>query len=260
MKLCVCTVVVGDRIKRIARHTVPAMEAYSNRIGAAFIVLKKSVLSESHFRASYEKLRIRDLLDSYDRVLFVDADVLILPSAGNVFDLTPSTALGVTIVGDLLPGIKTELRSIEKIFDYRLNTDQYFNSGVLVASKAQQDLFEFDHPDSVLWATSRYKRTVKGYNDQSLLNYRAQKLQLALHDLGPCYNYTRVWGEFAQRFSKKFIHYAGIKNRRDLLIRKDAEIAGNPLAMLALTHFASLSRLRDQYLRSRGFQVTRGNQ
>ncbi len=257
MSICICTVVVGEKVEQYSRYTIPSMRQYAKRVGATFVIIRKSNLSKTFYKASYEKFRIKDLLESHERVLFLDADVLVLPQAINVFDQVPDNFLGVTKVGRRLPGINQERKSISAIFNYSIDPENYFNSGVMLASKKHAQLFDYNHFDVVRWAVARKNRVVKAYNDQSVLNYRAQTLGLDLFNLGSAFNFTRVWGEFHTRFAQNFIHYAGIRQQREIWLSEDCNLISNSVKYFLFSRFSLLSRIRDHYLQSKGIELTR---
>lgn len=72
------------------RQTVPNLEAYADRIGASFICLNRCAEHERKPWPSlfYAKFAVYDAAynQGFDRVLYVDADVLISTDAPNVFD------------------------------------------------------------------------------------------------------------------------------------------------------------------------------
>jgi lipopolysaccharide biosynthesis glycosyltransferase len=62
---------------------------FAQRHGADFIVMQDRKFN--HVNICYEKFRIGDFLNNYDRVLYLDGDVLVHPSAPDIFALVPET-------------------------------------------------------------------------------------------------------------------------------------------------------------------------
>ena len=90
----VLTVVVGEKYHRISKFTLPSIIEYSKKIGAECIVL-----SEEHIKGEesphWLKFRIYEYLKKYNRVLFLDADLIVRPDTPNLFDVVPETEIGI---------------------------------------------------------------------------------------------------------------------------------------------------------------------
>ncbi len=67
------------------------MARYAKRINADFLVVqerKYSLLLRGYVNGDlpvYEKFRLADFLEQYDRVLYLDSDILITPQARDIF-------------------------------------------------------------------------------------------------------------------------------------------------------------------------------
>jgi lipopolysaccharide biosynthesis glycosyltransferase len=247
-KNLLCTIVTGDEAKDIAQYSVPAMEAYAARCGADFQVLGESEYTQRYKQAFYEKLQVGRLLEQYDRVLYVDADIIILPDAQNVFDVCPRSHLGVTVVGDRLGSIANEHNALKQIFGFEIAKDSYWNAGVILASREHRGLFDIAHDTVKKWTDALEQRAVKALHDQSLFNFICQRDGLKLHDLGSRYNRTRAFGAFHARFKADFIHYAGLAGHRTRLMRKDAGVAKSGAILGMLRTVPPVSWLRDKLI------------
>jgi len=89
--LAVFTIVLGDLA--FSETELKMFDHYAKRVVADLIVCREPQYS-IHFQsdggeailACAEKLKIGELLSQYERVLYVDADVLISPNAENIFE------------------------------------------------------------------------------------------------------------------------------------------------------------------------------
>ena len=97
MKKAVCTLQIGPC--GYFPYTEYAMKAYARRVGADYIVMTECTVEaegaeglSQRKRAYLQKLGVQDLFDDYDRVLFLDSDVLIMPDAADIFEAYPDTS------------------------------------------------------------------------------------------------------------------------------------------------------------------------
>jgi len=157
MKTLLFTIAYGPLIKDCAAITVPLMQAYAERIGADFKVIDTLSVFPVHQawqvrgvcgkRASWEKLRMGEFLETYDRAIFIDADAVIREDCPSLFDIVPEDSFAGY---NEVPWHPTDIMvdRIKRIADfYGLvpplhDGTQYLNSGVLVASKIHRDVFK----------------------------------------------------------------------------------------------------------------------
>ena len=102
MKRLIYQVAVGKPSK-LYKHCIDSVKAYADRIGAEHYVLtqaklrvKPNVFRTNRSKESYEKYggylpiyekeNAFDLVDKYDQIAIIDADIYIRPDADNVFE------------------------------------------------------------------------------------------------------------------------------------------------------------------------------
>jgi lipopolysaccharide biosynthesis glycosyltransferase len=160
-------------------------------------------------RLQFEKFQLHDLLGQYERILFLDSDILALPSLPDVFNAVPPEAVGCVDEerGPLAWKRQAERERAQRRLGRIDGWDHgYFNSGVLVLSSAHRELFRM-----------RRWRLVDGrWADQSTLNHRARHLGLPLHPLPPAFNFLPLeahWDDPAGRLAAHLVHYAGAENK-----------------------------------------------
>jgi len=221
----VCTLVSGDEARNLSIYSVPLMKKYATRIKADFVELNPSELEYSR-GPHYEKFQIRQLLEKYERVIFFDVDTLITPHAPNLFNVVNKSVLGVVNVSKIFNSLSNEISAVKQVFNFELDGKQYFNSGVMVVSQEQRSLFDDKSQQLTKWIDAK-KRGLRCLNDQTYLNYYAQYLNVTLFNLGRAYNYTRAWGGFHKKYQKYIIHYAGLKEVRGQLMKRDSMVISN---------------------------------
>lgn len=240
----VVTIAIGDEIASFAKYTLPTIQAYAEKVGADFTLLEETEISEK-FLPTYEKNQIRHYLDSYQNVLYIDADILVTPDAPDLFDLCPADKVGVVSVDQVYAKadeekalLKQELGDIDWVHEY-------FNAGVMMFSDEHKHMANTTDGIIDKWVAAKAKKGIKGLNDQSVFNYRVNKLEVPLYYLDQSFNFTKAWGCFERRFANYFIHYAGLKGNRVTRIRLDSSILRRPLAYRLFKRFPVLTRLFD---------------
>lgn len=197
MKLAIVTIANGEYFEQMGRLTHPTMQAYADKIGADFIVWTD--VSQYKF-PEYKKMEIGNLLNTYDRVLYVDTDVIIRGDAPNIFEVVPEDRLGILEEGQWFDRCLTTTQFMTHIgYDARLWDGKYYNAGIYVCSRCHQDLFvkppkEWDH-----------------FRDQSWFNTLISDRKVKIFPLPHRFNrfvaFDRIFGE--HRLDSWFLHYAG---------------------------------------------------
>lgn len=193
--------------------TEPSVQRYAERHGCDVVNLREPRLDLTVLRwrrrwrnLHLEKFQIHDLLEDYDRILYLDADVLIHPDAPNLFDRVPENAFGAVNeqLGLEAPKREQEWRWMQRRLGRLPNTPhRYFNAGVMLFSRQHQELF-----------AHRGRRFAAGrWPDQNTLNYYAQREAVQMCWLSEEWNCMPVFGESftqAERRRNAFmVHYAG---------------------------------------------------
>lgn len=94
MKKVVVSLVLGDEWKRVGEVSVPTFQAYAKKVGADFFCITERKICPDSSLSGWEKLQIRDLLKTYDRAVFFDADAIVRSDTPNLFDLVPHGYFG----------------------------------------------------------------------------------------------------------------------------------------------------------------------
>ena len=257
-KLLVCTR-ADENIRELTDITFPSIRAYAERCGADFKVLDApSACPVGDGRWHYRILFLRELLDHYDRILHIDADVLITKDCPNLFEIVPQDHIGTIFEdkGSRLENRRRLIRCVQDVFGDVGWTEGYINTGVFLVSRQHEDIFagmptvqegvdtsqmptDLEPGHVVEHFDNGWYWVGHGWDDVHL-GYMIRKRGHPIHKLPYWFNhmsmFSEPWNGSADRFKSFIIHYAGqggfpvpegesVKNKLDLL-RHDAEKLG----------------------------------
>jgi lipopolysaccharide biosynthesis glycosyltransferase len=205
MSNLVLTIAVGELYQKIGTHTHPTLKAYADRIGADFLCIDESNCSTPHWM----KFEIFNLLNKYERIIYLDTDLIVRDDCPDLFEVVPVSELGMFNEAQFTGGRQTAMYEICKAYDTVLPDwdGKYYNSGVMVISRTHKYLFK--KPDEEEF----------GFYEQSYLNLRIAQKEIWMCDLE--YQFNRmgcmdaVTGE--ERHASYIIHYAGCPQPESLL-------------------------------------------
>lgn len=214
MKKAIFTLAIGDE-NPMYRAALLSFEQYAKKVGADLIVSKELhypiTISEPKHTASpawTEKLYIKELLKEYDRVLYVDADIIITPDANNIFEVYDDLeTLYLFNEGELLER-QPVIDKITHIMGDLPNWPQvnqrpvYYNLGCMLISK-QCPLFEIAQLDDLQKICNHIK-----YYEQTYVNYLIHRDNLKHQSISAEFNRMDVLGLDGYK-QASFIHYAG---------------------------------------------------
>lgn len=207
MKTAVITISVGDRFQRIASLTHPTLKAYADRIGADFLVIDKPKISKT--TPHFEKFQFYHLLNEYERILYLDTDLVIRPDCPNLFELVPYSKLGAFNEGAFTD--RTEaMRLIAQQYQTSIKEwkRQYYNTGVMVLSRAHKFLFKPPVEE------------ICNFYEQSYLNLQIINAKTPIQDLTYKFNRMSIMDPITgeHRLASHIIHYAGCPGGDDFLL------------------------------------------
>lgn len=229
MKLLIATR-ADNNIREMTDITHPVIKYFAQKWGADFEVFDhdsdcNDTLGIRHYRI----MKIREKLESYDRVLSLDSDIIITKNCPNIFEIVPFDSVG-SIYEDQGSRKEHRLSIIEKVQGRWGNvgwTEGNINTGVFVVSSIHRDIFKKENNE--YW-------TGFGYDDIHF-GYKIHKLGYRFHELDYRFNhmtmFSEKWNGSKSRFDSYIIHYAGrgifdghIKNRNDQIKRDFDSIWG----------------------------------
>ena len=213
------------------------MSKYAKESNADFFVFKE----ENTFSdiPMLERFRISELLDKYDRVLYLDSDIIITPHAPNIFEHYPNCEHLYAYVDYRVQRPKIHLNYVKRLFDPKgeiVNVNgQYCASGAILASKKHKKTFEAfsreeyrkTYTNNILWHkkfrqtehVSIYDMAGRPY-EEAYFNYLLHKSKVSVVPLDPRFNWMVCF--FPQkRLQAYFIHY--VSPTKDIMLR-DIEV------------------------------------
>ena len=142
-KKAVVTLTMGVEYTSIAQMTHPSIKAYAKKIGADFHVIEDRKLRHN-VPVGYEKLQLKEMLNEYHRIIFIDTDIIIRPDTPDLFTFVPEGWFGALNEGEWMPERITSLEGSCKDFGLAAPhfKNQYYNTGVMVLEQRHSCIFE----------------------------------------------------------------------------------------------------------------------
>jgi glycosyl transferase family 8/glycosyl transferase family 9 (putative heptosyltransferase) len=199
-KRAIITLSIGEHYQKIAQITHPTLKRYADKIGADFVVISERKISQT--TPHWEKFQILDFLNKYDRILYLDTDILIRKNCPDLFDIVPEDELGIYNEAPFVPSRDYAIARIAE--QYEVNDfkwdGKYYNTGVMVISKCHRSLFR------------KPEKEIFNFYEQSFINMQIQRQKPKIHELDYKFNrmtcVDKVIGR--NRFESYVIHYAGV--------------------------------------------------
>lgn len=207
MNKAVVTVTIGPKYEAIGRATHPTLKAYADRIGADFIVL--SDLLECG-KPHWSKFLLYDLLPDYDRIIYLDSDLIVRDDCPDLTEIVPPEKLGIFNEGHFTQRMES-LR--EAVMAYKEEIPKwdgrsYYNTGVMVLSRKHRILFKTPEVLHDL-----------GMFEQGYINLKIIKDEWDVFELPYGYNRMTCMDDITgdPRHNSHIIHYAGAPDISELL-------------------------------------------
>ncbi len=217
MKKLIATISVGEEFDAMSRISHSFIKSYAARVGADFFVLCSPV--ESSTWPGFNKFELGALLKSYDRMLYLDTDILIAPWADDLFEKIPEHNFAATYIHNNDPDsspaiskgwIKGDIELVQQIFGDIPWNGEYFNSGVMHFNSGHQELFQRGLEMSETWWSNKQRI----FSDQTIFNYLVAESGMKTMDLGHVYNHTPAFNHIAHRYESQLIHYVRLRNHK----------------------------------------------
>jgi lipopolysaccharide biosynthesis glycosyltransferase len=234
----VVTVAVGKALDWLA-VSEPTMREYATRVDAEFVKL-------TDVTCPYpmgEKWQVEKLFDVYERILYIDADVVVRPTAPNLFELVPENSVGVY---DDMPDMAgryawyyAEIEQLQRELGLRPSPLHHcYNAGLVMASRMHREI----------WRQPHFFRPTHCY-EQNLVNCK-------IRDNGfKVYNFDRRthwqwWTDKENKYKADgcFLHFSGMKDHQERLrlMREVAVGISKPAVQKKDCKCTKTKALRDQ--------------
>lgn len=197
----ILTIVSGEKYNEIWKRVEPYFISYAEKCDADLIVMGEGDVPSPHWM----KFGIYDLLHKkYDRIAFIDADILIRPDSPSLFDIVPEDKFGIFNEGFYTPRSMC-LHEVKKVYNVDLkdwNGADYYNTGVMVVSRCHRHIFKINAP---------VKDLRNSFGEQTYLNMRIIQSQTPVFPLHYDFNRMCIMDRLTgmTRLNSYFIHYAG---------------------------------------------------
>jgi len=204
--------------------SLPYLKYYCEKHNIFLEVITKSpwefkITNEYNYN-TFQKYLVYEYFNQYDRILRLDSDIIINPNSPNFFNNPPGKIyVSFEDVGNRtsqrlqeIKNIQQELGSVEEW------NKGYFNSGVVLCDREHKSIFEINI-DTI------YDINLGPFKEQTLLNWKARHKNFPIINLGPSFNFTRIFEEPPFNLDRKkeahIIHYAGPQNGKISKMEED---------------------------------------
>ncbi|WP_220752595.1 glycosyltransferase family 8 protein [Shewanella sp. KT0246] len=213
MKKAIFTLAIGDN--PMYKAALESFKIYADKVGADLIISDqlhyKINIEDPLYSASPawpEKLFTAEILKNYDRVLYLDADILVTPHARDIFDEYQD--LDTVYMFDEGQHLDRNLpisqisAALGEVDEWNKINGQlsYYNFGMFLISKPCK-LFELATLDGMQKVCNHVK-----FYDQTYVNYIIQKHKISNQCVDPEFNRMEFLGQEGYK-KADFIHYAG---------------------------------------------------
>jgi lipopolysaccharide biosynthesis glycosyltransferase len=191
-----------------------SFKEYAKKVNADFLCITKpgAILKPNNnnnnnnkllFDALFQKISLGDLSDNYERVLYLDGDILITPRAKNIFDICNDDSKLYMFNEGVLSSREKELDLISTRLHKTIKDKNYFNTGVILFPKNNNFLKAIRIHDL------EYFVLKSNWFDQTYINFKARVNKIPTSSLNREFNRLGKAGDNEKRFESSFIHYAG---------------------------------------------------
>lgn len=198
LKKAVVTLSIGDLYREMSDISHPMMKDYADKIGADFVVINEAKVRMHPLH--FEKWQMYDLLFDYDRIIFLDTDILIGPDCPDLFGMVGLEEVGGFVESDYL-NRNISITGCQDLMGDIGWRGEYLNSGVGVYSYRHKPIFERSEKGHVI-----------NFGEQDMYNYRIKQLGFPVCSLPMEFNRIELDGyeeRLPDRLSSFIIHYAG---------------------------------------------------
>jgi len=204
-KKAIVTIVNGERYEDIWKRTEPFFDRYAEKCDADIVVLQ-GVDGGDYPSPHWIKFGIYELLKKdYNRIAYIDADVIIRDDTPSLFDIVPEDRFGIFNEGLFSPRSICihEIRKVYNVDIKEWNGKDYYNTGVFVCSRQHRYIFK---------VTDEIKPLRNGFGEQTYLNMKLlSNPQAKLFFLNYRFNRMSICDRATgmTRLDSYIIHYAG---------------------------------------------------
>lgn len=210
----------GGNGNKLLELTEPFMRRYAKKIGADFTAIRERKYTPLYgFKEWYfDVFQVYELTKDYDRVLYLDADILVNPIAPDIFEIADKDKIAVVenAVQDYWR-VKSK-EPIQRIMGIVEWLRPYWEEGVLVIPKEYIDIYNIEN-----YNIDKLKRIDKGVidRDQALLNYIVERRKIPLQFIDDRWNgiENKIYKVGINKEEAYFMHMTCLTVNREAWIR-----------------------------------------
>ena len=214
-------VIVAPNKDNFLKYCIPGALRLAEASNAVVVTIREEAYglkkTSGYNYKIFEKFQVQKLTDKYDRILRLDADIVISPECPNIFALHPEDKLWVTFedVGSRKKDRRQQMNIVKaSLGDIPLWEGGYFNSGVVLTSREHWKLYDIDE----LTIREIIKLPLGKYKEQSVLNHRARSLNFEIGDMGYKFNHLSMFKENPR--DSYIVHVAGKQSGKEKRMRE----------------------------------------
>ena len=203
MRHLVLSLGIGAEGQKFLALSLPFLAAYARRIGADCRVITQPTHADPLMR-NFEKFQIQTYFHDYDRILYVDADVIVLPHAPDLFAEVDSRTFAAWDESTWVPRPRLITECQTRLGRVKGWRNTLLNMGIFVASRRHARLFD---PVPVALAQKVPPNASPRYSDQLYLNWNLHRLKIPRTRLAATWNWNSILGYIHPRAN--FVHFLG---------------------------------------------------
>jgi lipopolysaccharide biosynthesis glycosyltransferase len=196
---------MGEDYKKISKITHPNIIKYVETLNDVDFIVLNEEYNKEIISPHWAKFELFKLLNEYDRIIYLDTDLIIREDCPDLFKIVPEDMIGMYDEGKFINRISS-LTEASLAYKQKMKIKQvdarYYNTGVMVLSKQHKSLLAPPPEQKEL-----------GMYEQGYLNLKINNEKIKnIHEL--TYHYNRMelldtlTGE--SRLASYIVHYAGL--------------------------------------------------
>lgn len=197
----------SDESQEHAKLTLPFHRMYAEKWGADFKILDDTSYNKMGFAMwNYRTMAFYELFESYDRIFYLDSDIVINRNCPNIFETVPPDTIGLVFEdkGSRLKDRRKRIQLVKNEFGGCEHwTTGFLNGGLYIVSKIHREIFT--KVNGRLWNGPGY--------DGNHYMYQIMRQGHKYVDLGYRWNhmsmFSEPWNGSLSRFDSYILHYAG---------------------------------------------------
>jgi lipopolysaccharide biosynthesis glycosyltransferase len=201
------------KAREYAQYTLPTIQQYAKKIGADYFEISDENRVYPTHRPTYEKYQMERMLDKYDRIAWIDCDVIVNPDSPNILDDVPYEKMAALFESPtysehdtLRKHTKNCKKMQDKLGDIGWTTG-IFNAGIMVISKPHRIIFEGGFEKYLPMQNWKW-------NDQAIFNYKRVELKIPFHGLDWKWNCMPYYEGPEKMKQSYFLHFAGGQTKK----------------------------------------------